>query len=218
VSIGRVNGAKASQDEWHVWGANARNWNLNDGEAIIGDGQAAAMGNQHMGVFGIVTTPFKGVPEQEEDVEESEEEEEEEGEEEESEEDDSSDDSDDDETKDFPHWFNSVVIKTECGNQCKEKKHKGCARVIKVQLWKKAPNSWLKYCKQWGLKEFELPSRKFAADFEEKLEVEMGELWGETFHKGTCTGAKQCYDHLVFKCCFNNKCKCPTSSKKKKKK
>ena len=41
----------------HVWGANEDNWNLNPGEKITGGGQAAGMGIQKVGVFGIVTMP-----------------------------------------------------------------------------------------------------------------------------------------------------------------
>ncbi len=47
----------ASKNLIHVWGANADNWNLGDGGDITGGGQAAVMGKQRPGVFGIVTTP-----------------------------------------------------------------------------------------------------------------------------------------------------------------
>ena len=43
----------------HVWGANEGNWNNNYGEPIVGDGQAKAMKNQQVGVFGIVTMPTR---------------------------------------------------------------------------------------------------------------------------------------------------------------
>jgi hypothetical protein len=45
----------------HVWGANAGNWNLADEEEISGGGQADCMGNQTLGVFGVVTTPVYGI-------------------------------------------------------------------------------------------------------------------------------------------------------------
>ena len=59
VSLGRV-GQGVSKTVYHVWGANRCNWDLRDGEKIRGGGQAAAMGNQRPGVFGIVTTPCEG--------------------------------------------------------------------------------------------------------------------------------------------------------------
>ena len=57
VSFGTVSGAAASPEHVMVWGANARNWRLPEGAHISGSGQAAAMGVQRPGVFGIVTTP-----------------------------------------------------------------------------------------------------------------------------------------------------------------
>ena len=57
VSFDAVGGAAASAEHYQVWGANARNWQLPDGATISGSGQAAAMGVQKPGVFGIVTTP-----------------------------------------------------------------------------------------------------------------------------------------------------------------
>ena len=65
VSYGRVGGAGAdimSATRVHVWGANAENWNLADGERIPGEGQAAAIHRQRPGSFGIVSTPVAGVP------------------------------------------------------------------------------------------------------------------------------------------------------------
>ena len=61
VIFGRV-GTNAlsppSETDYHaVWGANAMNWNLREGQPISGGGMAAAMGIQKKGVFGIVTTP-----------------------------------------------------------------------------------------------------------------------------------------------------------------
>ena len=44
----------------HIWGANATNWNLKPGEKIQGGGQAAHMGIQKPGIFGIITTPSGG--------------------------------------------------------------------------------------------------------------------------------------------------------------
>lgn len=53
VVFGRVgNGACATN--YHVWGANASNWNLRAGQQIFGSGMAAVMGMQREGVFGIV--------------------------------------------------------------------------------------------------------------------------------------------------------------------
>lgn len=49
-----------SEDYWHVWGANAGNWNLTKGDTITGGGQAEGMGKQGPGVFGMVTTPTAG--------------------------------------------------------------------------------------------------------------------------------------------------------------
>ena len=53
VVFGRV-GAHASATDYHVWGANAMNWNLREGQPIGGGGMAAVMGVQKKGVFGIV--------------------------------------------------------------------------------------------------------------------------------------------------------------------
>jgi hypothetical protein len=57
VRFGKVSGAAASAEHYQVWGANARNWRRPDGAKLSGSGQAAAMGVQKPGVFGIVTTP-----------------------------------------------------------------------------------------------------------------------------------------------------------------
>lgn len=57
VRFGAVSGAAASIEHFQVWGANARNWQRPDGAKISGSGQAAAMGVQRPGVFGIITTP-----------------------------------------------------------------------------------------------------------------------------------------------------------------
>ena len=51
-----------SPTNYHVWGANAMNWNLREGQLITGGGMAAAMGVQKEGVFGVVTTPLSGPP------------------------------------------------------------------------------------------------------------------------------------------------------------
>jgi exonuclease III len=50
-----------SKDLIHVWGANAGNWDLPNGKVISGGGQAATIGPQIPGVFGIVTTPVVGI-------------------------------------------------------------------------------------------------------------------------------------------------------------
>ena len=62
VRFGWVSGANASPIHLQVWGANSKNWNLKAGATIKGDGQAACMGTQKMGVFGVVTTPYTGIP------------------------------------------------------------------------------------------------------------------------------------------------------------
>jgi hypothetical protein len=54
----QLEGARASSTRFLVWGAHARNWNLQDGIFIPGGGQAAAMGRQKRGIFGIITTPL----------------------------------------------------------------------------------------------------------------------------------------------------------------
>ena len=59
VVFGRV-GAHASATDYHVWGANAMNWNLRDGQPICGGGMAAVMGVQKEGVFGIVRIVVSG--------------------------------------------------------------------------------------------------------------------------------------------------------------
>ena len=64
VHIGRVSGADASATQIMVWGANASNADLQNGTRIQGSGQAAAMGVQKPGVFGIITTPLCGPPPQ----------------------------------------------------------------------------------------------------------------------------------------------------------
>jgi hypothetical protein len=58
----QLEGARASSTRFLVWGAHARNWNLQDGIFIPGGGQAAAMGRQKRGIFGIITTPLEGLP------------------------------------------------------------------------------------------------------------------------------------------------------------
>ena len=57
VRFGAVSSAAACTEHYQVWGANARNWQRPDGAKISGSGQAAAMGVQRPGVFGIITTP-----------------------------------------------------------------------------------------------------------------------------------------------------------------
>ena len=58
ISFGFVNGKHANKKKYHVWGANTSNWNLPTGTRIQGGGQAAHMGKQKSGVFGIITTPL----------------------------------------------------------------------------------------------------------------------------------------------------------------
>ena len=58
----KLEGTRASSTRFLVWGANARNWQVPDGALISGGGQAAAMGRQRPGVFGIITTPVDGLP------------------------------------------------------------------------------------------------------------------------------------------------------------
>lgn len=62
VTFGQVDGRVAGPRHYHVWGANAWNWNLADGEKIIGGGQANAFSVQKEGVFGIVTSAKHGPP------------------------------------------------------------------------------------------------------------------------------------------------------------
>ena len=57
VRFGTVSGADAGPEHVMVWGANGKNWDLPDGSHIPGSGQAAAVGVQKPGIFGIVTTP-----------------------------------------------------------------------------------------------------------------------------------------------------------------
>ena len=44
-----------SKNMIHVWGAHFTNWNLAPGQKISGGGQAAVIGKQKQGVFGIIT-------------------------------------------------------------------------------------------------------------------------------------------------------------------
>ena len=62
VSFGFIAEKNASANHYQVWGANARNWNLKNGNIIPGEGQARAVNRQIPGVFGIVTTPINGIP------------------------------------------------------------------------------------------------------------------------------------------------------------
>lgn len=45
----------------HIWGANAHNWNLTEGDPISGGGMALRLGTQRKGLFGIITTPIYGI-------------------------------------------------------------------------------------------------------------------------------------------------------------
>lgn len=110
----------------------------------------------------------------------------------------------------FENWFSTHCTKAPCDDHCRNKKHKGCPRAIKIQISRKAPHSWLEYCKQFNLPEKDLLSGAFKIDFEKKFKQEMGQL----FHQSTCHGRKHCYDHLVFTCCSNSNCECPKASKR----
>eukprot|EP00966_Prymnesium_polylepis_P090168 2088267-Prymnesium_polylepis.1 len=60
VRYGRVSGNAATATHIQVWGASAANVSTCDGARIEGGGQAAVVGVQKPGVFGIVTTPLCG--------------------------------------------------------------------------------------------------------------------------------------------------------------
>ena len=111
----------------------------------------------------------------------------------------------------FEDWFSTRCTKTPCDEHCRNKNHKGCPRAIKIQISRKAPHSWLKYCKQFNLPEKDLLSGAFKIDFEEKFKQEMGLL----FHESTGHGRKHCYDHVRFHCCSNDNCQCDKASNKK---
>ena len=52
----KITGQNAiSKNMIHVWGAHYSNWNLVPGQKISGGGQAAVIGKQKQGVFGIIT-------------------------------------------------------------------------------------------------------------------------------------------------------------------
>ena len=127
-----------------------------------------------------------------------------------------SDDSDDDDERNWKHWFGKYCTKTECGNQCAHRNHKGCERGNQVQMRKNVfvPHSWLNYCEDHNLPEKDWKPTRRKADFEAKLQKEMGVL----YHESKGTRSVKYYDHLVFKCCPNIRCICPQSSTKKKKK
>lgn len=103
----------------------------------------------------------------------------------------------------WKHWFETYCTKTECGNNCKEKEHKGCKRGNQVQMRKKAKNSWLNYCIDYNLPEKDCLARIRTADFDAKLKAEMGDL----YHESKGTRSVKYYDHLVFKSCDNSNCK-----------
>ena len=54
--------SRASATNILVWGAHARNEQGAAGRPIDGGGQAAAMATHGPGVFGIITTPVRGLP------------------------------------------------------------------------------------------------------------------------------------------------------------
>lgn len=62
ITFGRVSYEKANKNCINVWGANESNWNLPNGTNIKGNGMAKSMRKQKDGIFGIVTTPVKGLP------------------------------------------------------------------------------------------------------------------------------------------------------------
>ena len=62
VTFGNIDGSNASDLNYQVWGANAKNYNLPTNSFIKGRGQARAVDRQYPGVFGIVTTPINGIP------------------------------------------------------------------------------------------------------------------------------------------------------------
>ena len=54
-----------SKSHYQVFGANLENFNLPHGESFVGAGGVAAkIGSQELGVFGIITTPLRGDPQQ----------------------------------------------------------------------------------------------------------------------------------------------------------
>lgn len=67
VTFGQVSGANASKSHYQVWGANAVNVSAGRGNKIEGGGMARAFDTQQPGVFGIVTTPKHGPPDNNED-------------------------------------------------------------------------------------------------------------------------------------------------------
>jgi hypothetical protein len=65
-------------------------------------------------------------------------------------------------------------------------------KVIKIQLRKKAPNSYNKYCEELGY------NNVTKNQFNEVLKVKLGSNFdGDS----TCTGRKGCYKHIKFACC-----------------
>jgi hypothetical protein len=67
VNFGKVSGNAASKTHYQVWGANAINVAVGRGNKIEGGGMARAFDTQQPGVFGIVTTPKHGAPDNDED-------------------------------------------------------------------------------------------------------------------------------------------------------
>ena len=67
VTIGSVKNmsTKASSTQLVVWGADARNWDVPTGTMffpVLVEGEASVMHMQRDGMFGIVTTPRYGLP------------------------------------------------------------------------------------------------------------------------------------------------------------
>ena len=63
--VSEVNNSIANKNNIVVWGANSENCYGNAGEAIDGEGQASKMIAHGPGVFGIITTPLTGLPDEE---------------------------------------------------------------------------------------------------------------------------------------------------------
>ena len=65
-------------------------------------------------------------------------------------------------------------------------------KVIKIQLRKKAPNSYNKYCEVKGYKSVTM------LQFNEAVKSKMGADFDDN---STCKGSKRCYKHIDFTCC-----------------
>ena len=84
----------------------------------------------------------------------------------------------------FDDWFHTYCeIKVQNNNPIK---------VIQIQLRKKAPNSYNKYCAAKGYHNVGLKQ------FDEALKSKMGTDFDDN---STCKGSKRCYKHIDFTCC-----------------